>query len=188
MQSSSNNAPTWSETPSPWEHATPLAAEGVSKLPSRLLIAEDARCVQHNLRSILEKMQVQADIVENGQMACDMVEKSKAEGKPYDLILMDIQMPHMNGYKAVEWIRQRGWQGPIVAVSAFASEEDHQKILRAGCNDLVAKPVNAAKLRDIFLRHLGENVRVATNDERRLGENARMATTDEPVVLPITFL
>lgn len=155
MQQSSPNTSTWCETPLSAERAAPLATEGELKLPGRLLIAEDARCVQQNLLSILGKMRVKAEMVENGQMACDEAEKSKAEGKPYDLILMDMQMPQMNGYKAAEWLRQQGWKGPIVAISALASEKNHEKILAAGCDDYVAKPVNEEKLRDIFARHLG---------------------------------
>lgn len=133
------------------EHST---TDSIPKLPHRLLVAEDARCIQQNLRAILAKMHVKAEMVEDGQMACDKVEQSKAEGRPYDFILMDIQMPRMNGYKAVEHLRQQGWQGPIVAVSALAGEKDHQKVLQAGFDDCIPKPVNEARLRDVFARYL----------------------------------
>lgn len=155
MEPSPPNSLMQQETPPAAEDATPLATETALKLPNRLLVAEDARCVQVNLASILGRLHVKAEMVENGRLACDLVEKSKADGKPYDLILMDMQMPQMNGYKAVEWIRQQGWQGPIVAISALASEKDHEKIMKAGCDDYVSKPVNETKLRYIFSKHLG---------------------------------
>lgn len=161
---------------------TPLPPQHPLVLPGRLLIAEDAQCVQKKLRSILRKLHVEAEMVENGQLACDKVEQSKAEGKPYDLILMDMQMPQMNGFKAVEWLRQQGWTGPIVAISALASEKDHEKILKAGCDDYVSKPVDDEKLRNIFTKHLGKNAPVGTAGEHPLDENASAAAADHPPV------
>ena len=69
------------------------------------------------------------DVAEDGRLACEMAEKSRAEGRPYDLILMDIQMPRMNGYEATRWLRQHGWQGPIVALTAHAMVGDREKCL-----------------------------------------------------------
>jgi CheY-like chemotaxis protein len=170
MQLPSSDAAIWNKTASP--AGCDCGAQGTPQMPGRLLIAEDARCVQQNLLSILGKMHVTPDMVENGRMACDKVEESKAEGKPYDLILMDMQMPRMNGYQAVEWLREQGWKGPIVAISAFDGEKDHEKILKAGCDACVSKPVNEAKLREIFTKHLGANVRPATADEQDPGKDA----------------
>lgn len=151
MQATSHNAPLRQETALPPAHSV---ADASPKLPHRLLVAEDARCIQQNFRAIFAKMHVKAEMVEDGQMACDRVEQSKAEGRPYDFILMDIQMPRMNGYKAVEHLRKQGWRGPIVAVSALADEKGHEKVLQAGFNDCIPKPVNEARLRDVFTRYL----------------------------------
>jgi CheY-like chemotaxis protein len=120
----------------------------------RLLIVDDAQCAQRIICTFLEKMDVKTQTVENGQIACEMAQKSKAEGNPYDLILMDIQMPHMDGYEATRWLREHGWQGPIVAVTAHTTAEDRQKCVKAGCDDHLSKPINEMALWNVVQRHL----------------------------------
>lgn len=120
----------------------------------RLLFAEDARCTQTIVCSRLDKMHLHADVAGDGEKACEMAEKSKVDGHPYDMILMDMQMPKRNGLDATRWLREHGWEGPIVAVSVFTSIEDRDEFLDAGCNDYISKPVTEGKLRAVFARHL----------------------------------
>ena len=124
-------------------------------LLGRVLLAEDVPDVHLVLGQVLRKLNLQVEIAEDGRESCQMAEKSKAEGKPYDLILMDIQMPRMNGYEATRWLRHYGWRGPIVALTAHAMAGDREKCLEAGCDDYLSKPVNAAELRVVLQRHLG---------------------------------
>jgi PAS domain S-box-containing protein len=128
---------------------------GQPTLHGRLLLAEDSPDVQLLVRNLLGAMGLKVEIADNGQTACDMARQAKAAGRPYDLILMDIQMPQRNGYEATAWLRQHGWQGPIVAMTAHAMVGDREKCLAAGCNDYLAKPLTAAALRDVLARHLG---------------------------------
>ena len=121
---------------------------------SRLLVAEDARCVQMALGSVLRRMNLEADMVDNGQAACDMAMQSKTDGKPYDAILMDMQMPKMNGKQAASWLRDHGWEGPIIAVSVHTSDRDHSEFLKAGCDDYLCKPVTEASLKSVLCHHL----------------------------------
>ena len=93
--------------------------------------------------------------------ACEMAEKSKAEGRPYDLILMDIQMPKMNGYEATRRLRQHGWKGPIVALTAHAMAGDREKCLEAGCDDYISKPVSQSALQALLERYCGTKRRPA---------------------------
>jgi CheY-like chemotaxis protein len=103
-------------------------------------------------------MSLDVAVAENGRLACEMAEKSMAEARPFDLILMDIQMPEMNGYEAARRLRQGGWQGPIVALTAHAMLGDREKCLEAGCDDYLAKPISGQGLLDVLARHLGHAV------------------------------
>jgi CheY-like chemotaxis protein len=137
--------------------ALPLGEE--PKWQGRLLIVEDSQCMQQIIHAILRKMNVDVKIVGNGQMACTIAENSKAVGNPYDLILMDIQMPEMNGYDATQWLRTHGWEGPIVALTAYSSVEDRKKCLDAGCTDHLCKPITEMALRDVLTRHMSRTDR-----------------------------
>ncbi len=139
-----------------------IAAEELSStehevpLHGRVLLAEDVPDSYVVLRQILQRMNLEPEIAEDGRLACEMAERSKAEGKPFDLILMDIQMPKLNGYGATRWLREHGWKGPIVALTAHALVGDHAKCLEAGCDDYIAKPITAKGLRDVLARYLGQ--------------------------------
>ena len=127
-------------------------------LHGRVLLVEDVADVGLVLGQVLRKLNLQVEMAEDGRAACNMAQKSKADGSPYDLILMDIQMPRMNGYEATRWLRHHGWHGPIVALTAHAMVGDREQCLDAGCDDYLSKPVNAAELREVLQRHLGQRL------------------------------
>ncbi|MCX7428180.1 MAG: ATP-binding protein [Planctomycetia bacterium] len=126
-------------------------------LHGRVLLAEDVPDNYVVLRQILRMMNLELEVAEDGRAACAMAERSKAEGRPFDLILMDIQMPKMNGYEATRWLRQHGWRGPTVALTAHALADDREKCLAAGCDDYIAKPITAKRLRGVLTRYLGQS-------------------------------
>lgn len=82
------------------------------------------------------------DTAENGKIACDMLQDNSG----YDIVLMDIQMPVMNGYEATDIIRKSGSAVPIVAMTANAFDEDRAKALESGMDDFISKPINTAEL------------------------------------------
>ena len=128
-------------------------------LRGRLLVVEDVPDVQRLMSAILSRMGLAADVAEDGRMACEKAMQSSAEGRPYDLVLMDIQLPRMNGHEAARWLREQGWKGPIVALTAYALSGDREKCLAAGCDDYVAKPVTADSLREVLGQYLGRKDR-----------------------------
>ncbi len=132
-----------------------------SRLPSlqgRILLAEDGQDVQRLVGSILRGADLEVDLAENGRVACEKAAASTAQGKPYDLILMDIQMPVMDGLKATRRLRRDGFSGPVVALTAHAASADGRKCLAAGCDDYLTKPITSMKFLDTVARHLGQEL------------------------------
>ena len=110
-----------------------------------VLVAEDVELNQYLVRHIMESWGFTVDVVNNGREAVAMVEKNK-----YDLVLMDIQMPEMDGIEATGAIRQLSDPVkaaiPIIALTANALKGDSEKYLAAGMNDFLPKPFNEQKL------------------------------------------
>lgn len=107
----------------------------------KILVVDDASELRLFMRRLLEKKGAKVYTSENGQQA---VERTLHED--FDLLLMDIKMPVMDGYEATRILRSRGFKKPIIAVTAHASEEDKQKTLKAGCNYYLSKPVSSKVL------------------------------------------
>ena len=103
----------------------------------RLLIVDDVVTNRRYLRLLLKRAGFEIVEAENGQKALDAI-----EAQDFDLVLMDLQMPVMDGYQATEQLRQSGIEIPVIAVTANAFEASLQKSLKAGCNAWLTKPVD----------------------------------------------
>ncbi len=117
--------------------------------PLRILVAEDNAVNQKLALRLLEKMGYRADVAANGLEAIEAVERGLAVRVPYDVILMDIQMPEMDGLEATHQIVKRWSQDErptIVAMTANVMEGDREMTLEAGMNDYVAKPIRVEEL------------------------------------------
>ena len=121
-----------------------------------VLLAEDNELNAEIAEFILEDMGLIVDRVEDGIQCVARMEQKPA--RTYDLILMDIQMPNMDGYKATQTIRRLADEKkasiPIIAMTANAFEEDRKKALAKGMNGHIAKPVDAEKLKKTILSAL----------------------------------
>ncbi len=130
-----------SEAPSrhirPGGSSTPFAS-----VHGRILLAEDGLDNQVLISTILRKAGAEVDIAVNGRLAFEAVESARASGRPYEIILMDMQMPEMDGYEAAWRLRAAGIKAPIVALTAHAMAGDRQKCLDAGCNEYASKPIH----------------------------------------------
>ena len=118
-----------------------------------ILLVEDSKDNRLLIQSYLKKTPYQIDIAENGEIAFGKFTSGK-----YDLVLMDMQMPVMDGYTATREIRK--WEGnkgvratPIVALTAYATKEEEQKSLYAGCIAHLTKPIKKAKLMEAILKY-----------------------------------
>ena len=125
---------------------SPRPSAGLIKLAGRVLVAEDGLDTQRLIDEILSRAGVEVVVVENGAEACEAAWTAQAEGKPFDLILMDMQMPVMDGYEACRALRDKGYEGSIIALTANALAMDREKCLDAGCDDYVSKPVDRGQL------------------------------------------
>ena len=126
----------------------------------RVLVAEDAPDTRAFLRLVLTSAGLQVDVADTGAAACRSALASTAEGRPYDLILMDVQMPVLDGLAASEQLRRSGWTNPIVALTAHAMNSDRQRCLAAGCDGYLAKPVAPRELLETLGRYLPAGVSV----------------------------
>ena len=116
----------------------------------RLLLAEDGPDNQRLISFILRKAGAEVSVADNGRIAVETVENS-TDG--FDLILTDMQMPELDGYQAVEILREKGYTLPIIAITAHAMAGDRERCLAAGCDDYTTKPVNRTSLIDLVARH-----------------------------------
>ncbi|GFO70806.1 hypothetical protein GMLC_43850 [Geomonas limicola] len=124
----------------------------------RLLVAEDDKVIRQCLKVMLERANFEVDFAEDGQQAVDMWGAER-----YDLVLMDVQMPRLNGFQAVEQIREQerraGGHTPVVAMTAHASKEDQEKCRTAGMDNYVSKPIDFKETLGLIRRVIGENPR-----------------------------
>jgi two-component system CheB/CheR fusion protein len=123
---------------------SPVSAQArPSPLPlhARILLADDNEANQKLIR--LRLCQAGAEVVtaDNGKEALDRTSEAALEGRPFDAVIMDMQMPVLDGYEAVRQLRARGFTEPILAVTAYAMSADRDECIGVGCDDHLSKPI-----------------------------------------------
>jgi signal transduction histidine kinase/ActR/RegA family two-component response regulator len=139
----------WSDQFTPAAPAS-IQPEAETKPPcaitGRILLADDTVENQRLVALILRKAGAVVDVVSNGAEAVRAAHEARNTGAPYNLILLDMQMPVMDGYSAARRLRTDDFACPIVALTAFALGGEREKCLTAGCDDYAAKPIDRAAL------------------------------------------
>ena len=115
-----------------------------------ILIAEDVESNFLYLKAVLSKLNANVFWAKNGLEVLDICEKEEV----MDLVLMDLQMPEMNGYEATQILKKKYPNLPVVAQTAFAMSDDREKALAAGCDDYLAKPIKSKDLLNITEKFL----------------------------------
>jgi len=133
-----------------------LGSEDVSrpKIQSRILLADDRRDIWRIGKYFLEKCGAEVMVVEDGLQAVEEAQRAAAEGRPFELILMDMQMPVMTGRDAVSELRKLGFRTPIIALTADAMEGEREACLAMGCDDYFPKPIDGNRLMKLVALHL----------------------------------
>ncbi|HTW93203.1 MAG TPA: response regulator [Tepidisphaeraceae bacterium] len=128
--------------------------DAAPQLAGRVLLAEDGEDNRKVIEFYLQKTGVQFTTVTDGQNAYDQAMASKKSGHPFDLILMDVQMPVSDGCEATILLRDHHYRSPIVALTANATERDRQRCMASGYNAFLTKPIDVQKLADVLSRYL----------------------------------
>jgi len=139
-----------SDTDSPSEESDVVP----DKLDCRILLAEDGPDNQRLLSVILTKAGADLTVVANGREAVDEALRAQEQRTPFEVILMDMQMPVMDGYEATRLLRKREYGGVIIALTAHAMASDRDQCLAMGCDDYETKPINRKRLIAIISKHL----------------------------------
>ena len=151
-------------------HAEEFPVSPGGKVPvvlrGKILLVEDNADNRRILLPRLKRAGLEVDIAQDGSIAIE-----KALTTSYEVILMDMQMPRIDGYTATSILRRSGLTQPIIALTAHAMREDRERCLQVGCTDYLTKPIDANSLLECLSRHLpsepprGEELEVDVDEE-----------------------
>jgi len=139
-----------------WSDAanSPEEEQEITTLAGHVLVAEDNIVNRKLVRKILEQAGLDVDEAGDGEEAVMHANSQLEAGTPYDVILMDMQMPKMDGYEATRLLRQQGYDRPIIALTAHAMPVHREQCMQAGCSDFATKPVDRQALLGKMNKHM----------------------------------
>lgn len=154
--------------------------QGWKQFSGSVLVAEDNPSNSALIKALLQKHGIQPVITDNGQKAVEA-----ALTQPFDLILMDMQMPVLNGFEATRALREKGITVPIVALTASVMKDDREQCVEVGCDDFLAKPVNRSQLQSVLESALEPEEPLAEHLEQINRETNQLNKLVDDVIPPL---
>src|SRR2546427_10910998 len=114
----------------------------------------------------MRKAGAEVTLAEDGLRTCELATAAAASGTPFDVVLMDMQMPELAGYGATTRLRAGGYRGSIVALTAHSTQGDRWRCLAVGCDGFVSKPIDRRTLLETVQRHAAPGPGAATRGLR----------------------
>jgi signal transduction histidine kinase/ActR/RegA family two-component response regulator len=134
----------------------PGTARPLKRLRGHVLLAEDGKDNQRLIRLLLQRHGLEVELAENGLQALERAESARRASRSHDLFLLDVQMPEMDGLSAARELKRRGFEEPIVALTAQAMVGDREAFLADGFDDYESKPIDPVRLERMLARYLPE--------------------------------
>ncbi len=144
-------------THEPVRAGEPSADVAQRRLNCRVLAADDRRDNRILIAEFLRKAGASVTLADSGRLAVDLAAQAAEDDAPFDIVLMDMQMPDIDGYKATEQLRAAGHRMPIIALTASAMKGDRQKCLDVGCDVYLPKPIDFKLLIETVSRQLARS-------------------------------
>jgi len=138
--------------------SSPARSAVKESLSGRVLLVEDVIATQRLYALYLQRAGASVDVASNGAEGAERALAALNSGRAYDVVLMDMQMPVLDGYSATRQLRAAGYTAPIVAVTAHALAGDRDRCIEAGCDDYLAKPVERERLVSACRDWIGRSV------------------------------
>ncbi len=147
--------------------APPEMVRTPRQIRGRILAVDDRLDIRILFRHLFEEAGAQVEVAADGEGALRSVQASIAAGRELDLIVMDLQMPGMDGLTATRELRKMGYKAAIIALTASAQPVDRERALEAGCDEFITKPISGPSLKEIVWRHLGVKRAAEAKDPRQ---------------------
>ncbi len=128
----------------------PNNSESLASL--RVLLVDDSEAIQRLMSHQLKSIGMEVTIAMDGRQGAAAALRAVRNDRSFDIVFMDIDMPRMDGRHATRLLRDRGYKGPIIALTASTMPGEQQQCIDAGCNDYVAKPINKPHLLAVMRR------------------------------------
>jgi signal transduction histidine kinase/DNA-binding NarL/FixJ family response regulator len=154
-----------------------------ARLDGRILLAEDGADNRNLLSCYLQTAGADVTLAENGRIACELEAEARRAGTPFDAVLLDMQMPELDGYGAAAKLRASGFKGPIIALTAHAMADDRDKCIRSGCSDYLSKPVDRGRLIQIVAQNMSSAADPATVEDVSADTAESRETNEDQAIL-----